>query len=663
MKHAIRDYWQNNRSQFFWDIGAIPIAVLLIVGATLGWVAYDEYQQTQVSEYRLLEAHARNADVQVAVALDEIDHLLNKIAKQITDTQSGNRSPQDKTFAAVLDQHREDIPELGTLLLTDATGRIRAATNAVIVGKDISSEPYFVAHLDRGKTPKLFMSRPDKRLLGVTTVACTLPIFGNDHQFLGIVGVAIEFKFFPRVLQAINSDDSASMSVIYNRDGDIVYRRDEPERFFGFNIAKVSKVFQEHSSAVRQVTRHIGPSAQNGKTRLFLVMDVGNTGLSLILSRQFDEVLAKWRRNIVIYALIFVFTTMVVSFLAIIAARSKREVLAGKAFADQLIATANVMVVGLDTIGQIAIFNETAERISGYSRSEIIGHSWLDLAVPTKASSDVKKMFDLFREGAPLPHTAEYPILTKSGQERIISWQNSVIHEPRAAISFGIDVTEQREHEAELAVTRELLRGVEHRQMLSQERQRLMQDMHDGLGSSLVSALRVVEHGNIDEAEIAQVLKSCIDDLKLAIDSMEPVEADLLLLLATLRFRLEPRLESTGIVLRWEVKSVPDLDWLDPKNALHILRILQEAFTNIIKHTRATKIRVATEVKDDYIAVTITDNGQGFSLEHALKKGGKGLPNQMRRAESIGAKISFDSNDTGMCLTLLLPINRRLSTS
>ncbi len=221
------------------------------------------------------------------------------------------------------------------------------------------------------------------------------------------------------------------------------------------------------------------------------------------------------------------------------------------------------------------------------------------------------------------------------------------------------DVTEQHEREAELAATHERLREIEQRQTLSQERQRLMQDMHDGLGSSLTSALRVVEHGRMAEAEVAQVLKGCIDDLKLAIDSMEPVDADLLLLLATLRYRLGSRLESTGIALRWEVNNVPKLDWLDPKNALHILRILQEAFTNIIKHTHATEIRVATRAENDQVVVTIRDNGQGFAVENALKSGGKGLSNQMRRAEAIGAEVKFDSSDTGTCFTLWLPIKRK----
>lgn len=212
--------------------------------------------------------------------------------------------------------------------------------------------------------------------------------------------------------------------------------------------------------------------------------------------------------------------------------------------------------------------------------------------------------------------------------------------------------------EAELNRSHALLREVEQRQMLSQERQRLMQDMHDGLGSSLVSALRVVEGGRLEDIQVAEVLKSCIDDLKLAIDSMEPVEADLLLLLATLRFRLGSRLESTGIALRWEISDVPTLDWLDPRNALHILRILQEAFANILKHAQASEIRVTTAAGDGWVCVGISDNGKGFAVEEALGNGGKGLSNQRRRAQAIGGDVAFESSAAGTRLTLRLPVQR-----
>jgi signal transduction histidine kinase len=220
-----------------------------------------------------------------------------------------------------------------------------------------------------------------------------------------------------------------------------------------------------------------------------------------------------------------------------------------------------------------------------------------------------------------------------------------------------------RERETELAITYERMSQIEQRQTLSNERQRLTQDMHDGLGSSLVSALRVVEGGRLSESDVAEVLKGCIDDLKLTIDSMEPVEADLLLLLATLRFRLGPRLAAAGITLRWEVTDVPALDWLDPRNALHILRILQEAFANILKHTQASEIRVSTTIEArggiDGVTVTICDNGQGFVLDEALRSGGKGLHNQLRRASSIAADLRWESGGGATRLHLWLPEKRR----
>ena len=217
--------------------------------------------------------------------------------------------------------------------------------------------------------------------------------------------------------------------------------------------------------------------------------------------------------------------------------------------------------------------------------------------------------------------------------------------------------------EAELAQSYQLLREVEHRETLSRERARLVQDMHDGLGSSLMSALRVVEHGRANEQAVAEVLKACIDDLNLTIDSMEPVEADLLLLLATLRYRLGPRLENSGIKLRWEIQDVPPLDWLEPRAALHILRILQEALTNIIKHTKADEITVFTASSADGVQVDVADNGGGFDVEGARKSGGKGLANQLRRAEAVGARLSWQTNAYGTRFSLWLPLrNGSLAT-
>lgn len=204
----------------------------------------------------------------------------------------------------------------------------------------------------------------------------------------------------------------------------------------------------------------------------------------------------------------------------------------------------------------------------------------------------------------------------------------------------------------------ERLREAERRQLLNEERQRLMRDMHDGLGSSLVGALRAVEHGRIEAGEVAQLLRSCIDDMKLTIDSLDPVGADLPQLLAGLRFRLEPRLEGAGVTLLWKIEDVPPIEWLTPGDALNILRIVQEVFTNVIKHTGAHTIRVATATADGGVSVFIDDNGGGFDLNRALHDGGRGLPNIMRRAEAIGGRVDWRSDATGTHFSLWLPLCR-----
>lgn len=213
-----------------------------------------------------------------------------------------------------------------------------------------------------------------------------------------------------------------------------------------------------------------------------------------------------------------------------------------------------------------------------------------------------------------------------------------------------------RAREEELAESYGRLRKVEHRQTVAQERQRLMQDMHDGLGSSLHSALRAIERGQVSEESVADILRGCIDDLHLTIDSMEPVDADLLLLLATLRYRLGPRLQTAGIALQWGVVDLPPLGWLDPRRALHVLRILQETLTNTFKHTEATEIHVSTGQDGDGVFVRIADNGPGFDAEQALRSGGKGLANQRRRADAIGARVHWSSTARGAVTTLWLPL-------
>jgi signal transduction histidine kinase len=216
--------------------------------------------------------------------------------------------------------------------------------------------------------------------------------------------------------------------------------------------------------------------------------------------------------------------------------------------------------------------------------------------------------------------------------------------------------------EEELAASYEKLRVIERERILHDERQRLMQDMHDGLGSSLVSALRLVEHGHMGEADLAQVLKECIDDLKLTIDSLEPVDTDVLLLLAAFRYRLAPRLEKTGIRLQWNAIPLPPLIWLTPRHALHILRITQEVFSNIIKYAQAQQITLSTEHDTQSVRIHILDNGVQ-PLDVQAQHTGRGLTNIRRRAQAIGAQVQWRGQELGMRFTLSLPLQQPSDTA
>jgi signal transduction histidine kinase len=226
--------------------------------------------------------------------------------------------------------------------------------------------------------------------------------------------------------------------------------------------------------------------------------------------------------------------------------------------------------------------------------------------------------------------------------------------------------------EAQLAESFEKLRVVAQHQALQSERQRLMQDIHDGMGSQLMSALHVAEAGHLSSPRMAQVLRECIEDLKLTVDSFDPAESDLPLLLATLRSRLVPRLEGSGLQLIWEVADgaeVPALGWLDPRSALHVLRILQESISNVIRHAGASVLRVETGLADGGVLVQITDNGVGFDARtHAAlphqdghSGAGKGLSNMLRRAHAVGAEVGWtvlDEKTGGTCFKLWLPLHK-----
>lgn len=213
--------------------------------------------------------------------------------------------------------------------------------------------------------------------------------------------------------------------------------------------------------------------------------------------------------------------------------------------------------------------------------------------------------------------------------------------------------------EAELAENYRQLSQAEQERTLYLERERLTQDMHDGIGATLMSSLSMAERGQFPAENLTTVLKECIDDLRLVIDSLEPIDRDIVTLLATLRQRLEPRLEAAGIHLRWRMDELPELPWLDPPMALHVLRIVQETLANILKHARADEVALSAQVDRETgsVVVRIEDNGIGFDSE--VVSAGRGLKHMKNRAQQLGGTLSIIPGEhLGTRIELHLPLAR-----
>jgi signal transduction histidine kinase len=185
-----------------------------------------------------------------------------------------------------------------------------------------------------------------------------------------------------------------------------------------------------------------------------------------------------------------------------------------------------------------------------------------------------------------------------------------------------------------------------------QERQRIMRDMHDGLGSQLMSMLLMAKRGQTKPIVIADGLQAVIDEMRLMIDSMDSVGESLSSALSIFRERTQSRVEGAGFAFDWtnQADRLPDYG---PRDVLQIFRILQEAVVNALKHSGGDRVAVSIAPGQSGFAlrITVADNGTGMKGTNTR---GRGLINMAARAESMGGALRFDDT-SGTRIILDLP--------
>lgn len=142
-------------------------------------------------------------------------------------------------------------------------------------------------------------------------------------------------------------------------------------------------------------------------------------------------------------------------------AAQKKQVNQTFVITESLIQNANVIIVGLNNEGKINLLNETAEKITGYTFSELEGKDWFEVLVPEEKYPHVREEFVKLSRKDKMPETFENHILTKSGEELYISWQSNQLGEGEnriGTISFGVDITDRKKAEKSLQNSEEKYR-------------------------------------------------------------------------------------------------------------------------------------------------------------------------------------------------------------
>ena len=224
--------------------------------------------------------------------------------------------------------------------------------------------------------------------------------------------------------------------------------------------------------------------------------------------------------------------------------------------------------------------------------------------------------------------------------------------------ALSADLAERVEQKAaEIEASHARLRVFEQERAIAHERERILGEIHDGMGGQLVSALALVRSGEGEREETAEAIQAALDDMRLMIHSLDDVEGDLGMLLGSLRDRIGRRLERSGLRLEWQIGDTPEPADFGPESALQVMRIAQEAITNAIKHAEASTLVVRTTAEaagaERVVVLEIRDDGGGFDATPTAS--GRGLSHMSARAERIGGTLEITSGEAGTCVRLLLP--------
>lgn len=195
---------------------------------------------------------------------------------------------------------------------------------------------------------------------------------------------------------------------------------------------------------------------------------------------------------------------------------------------------------------------------------------------------------------------------------------------------------------------------------VEQERSRIAQDIHDGVGSQLVGLIASLDPTSLQNKRILMGLENCLMDLKMTVDRMNHADSNIFDTLGRLRYRLQPSFDRAGIKVLWRVDVAGELLGIQMSEVSHLEHIVQECFSNILQHSQATKIKLVCRYEAELeprLRLEVQDNGVGISQRDQAQFVGNGMANMLRRAQQLGVALHIGTQaGVGTRVRLYLPV-------
>jgi signal transduction histidine kinase len=200
-----------------------------------------------------------------------------------------------------------------------------------------------------------------------------------------------------------------------------------------------------------------------------------------------------------------------------------------------------------------------------------------------------------------------------------------------------------------------------------EERERIGMDLHDGIIQSIYAVGLTLEYAGLMLAEDPGVTQSRLQE---AIDGLNTIIRDIRNYILDLRPQrlegddLESALQKLMREFRASTLAEINLDYdgrlhdtLSERSAVAAFHIAQEAMANAAKHAVATCLAVRVEMQDSACVLSVSDDGQGFSIKDTVPRLGHGLSNIDLRARSVGGRAEIHSEvGKGTTVKAYLPI-------